>query len=139
MSSVFTKIMSGELPGHFICKDDICAAFLSINPIATGHTLVVPVLEVDHWLDLPPDTNSHLINVAQIIGQAQMTAYNPERVGIVIAGFEVPHTHLHVIPINGMQDLDFTRAATTVDQSLLSAAAVDLTSALIENGNSPGV
>ncbi|MBJ69501.1 MAG: hypothetical protein CL463_06330 [Acidimicrobiaceae bacterium] len=139
MSSVFTKIMSGELPGHFIWKDDICAAFLSINPIATGHTLVVPVLEVDHWLDLPPDTNSHLINVAQIIGQAQMTAYNPERVGIVIAGFEVPHTHLHVIPINGMQDLDFTRAATTVDQSLLSAAAVDLTSALIENGNSPGV
>ena len=131
--------MSGELPGHFIWKDDICAAFLSINPIATGHTLVVPVLEVDHWLDLPPDTNSHLINVAQIIGQAQMTAYNPERVGIVIAGFEVPHTHLHVIPINGMQDLDFTRAATTVDQSLLSAAAVDLTSALIENGNSPGV
>ena len=139
MSSVFTKIMSGELPGHFIWKDDICAAFLSINPIATGHTLVVPVLEVDHWLDLPPDTNSHLINVAQIIGQAQMTAYNPERVGIVIAGFEVPHTHLHVIPINGMQDLDFTLAATTVDQSLLSAAAVDLTSALIENGNSPGV
>ena len=139
MSSVFTKIMSGELPGHFIWKDDICAAFLSINPIATGHTLVVPVLEVDHWLDLPPDPNSHLINVAQIIGQAQMTAYNPERVGIVIAGFEVPHTHLHVIPINGMQDLDFTRAATTVDQSLLSAAAVDLTSALIENGNSPGV
>ena len=139
MSSVFTKIISGELPGHFIWKDDICAAFLSINPIATGHTLVVPVLEVDHWLDLPPDTNSHLINVAQIIGQAQMTAYNPERVGIVIAGFEVPHTHLHVIPINGMQDLDFTRAATTVDQSLLSAAAVDLTSALIENGNSPGV
>ncbi len=131
--------MSGELPGHFIWKDDICAAFLSINPIATGHTLVVPVLEVDHWLDLPPDTNSHLINVAQIIGQAQMTAYNPERVGIVIAGFEVPHTHLHVIPINGMQDLDFTRAATTVDQSLLSAAAVDLTSALIENGNSPKV
>ena len=139
MSSVFTKIMSGELPGHFIWKDDICAAFLSINPIATGHTLVVPVLEVDHWLDLPHDTNSHLINVAQIIGQAQMTAYNPERVGIVIAGFEVPHTHLHVIPINGMQDLDFTRAATTVDQSLLSAAAVDLTSSLIENGHSPGM
>ena len=131
--------MSGELPGHFIWKDDICVAFLSINPIATGHTLVVPVLEVDHWLDLPPDTNSHLINVAQIIGQAQMTAYNPERVGIVIAGFEVPHTHLHVIPINGMQDLDFTRAATTVDQSLLSAAAADLTRALIENGNLPKV
>ena len=139
MSSVFTKIISGELPGHFIWKDDICAAFLSINPIATGHTLVVPILEVDHWIELPPDTNSHLINVAQIIGQAQMTAYNPERVGIVIAGFEVPHTHLHVIPINGMQDLDFTRAATTVDQSLLSAAAVDLTSSLIENGHSPGM
>ena len=139
MSSVFTKIMSGELPGHFIWKDDICTAFLSINPIATGHTLVVPVLEVDHWIELPPDTNSHLINVAQIIGEAQMNAYSPERVGIVIAGFEVPHTHLHVIPINGMQDLEFSRAAATVDQSLLSAAAVDLTNALIENGHSPGM
>ena len=139
MSSVFTKIMSGELPGHFIWKDDICAAFLSINPIATGHTLVVPILEVDHWIELPPDTNSHLINVAQIIGEAQMNAYSPERVGIVIAGFEVPHTHLHVIPINGMQDLEFSRAAATVDQSLLSAAAVDLTNALIENGHSPGM
>ncbi len=139
MSSVFTKIISGELPGHFIWKDDICAAFLSINPIATGHTLVVPILEVDHWIELPPDTNSHLINVAQIIGEAQMNAYSPERVGIVIAGFEVPHTHLHVIPINGMQDLEFSRAAATVDQSLLSAAAVDLTNALIENGHSPGM
>ena len=97
MSSVFTKIISGELPGHFIWKDDICAAFLSINPIATGHTLVVPILEVDHWIELPPDTNSHLINVAQIIGEAQMNAYSPERVGIVIAGFEVPHTHLHAV------------------------------------------
>ena len=139
MSSVFTKIISGELPGHFIWKDDICAAFLSINPIATGHTLVVPILEVDHWIELPPDTNSHLINVAQIIGEAQMNAYSPERVGIVIAGFEVPHTHLHVIPINGMQDLEFSRAAETIDQSLLSAAAVDLTNALIENGHSPGM
>ncbi len=139
MSSVFTKIISGELPGHFIWKDDICVAFLSINPIATGHTLVVPILEVDHWIELPPDTNSHLINVAQIIGEAQMNAYSPERVGIVIAGFEVPHTHLHVIPINGMQDLEFSRAAATVDQSLLSAAAVDLTNALIENGHSPGM
>ena len=139
MSSVFTKIISGELPGHFIWKDDICAAFLSINPIATGHTLVVPILEVDHWIELPPDTNSHLINVAQIIGEAQMNAYSPERVGIVIAGFEVPHTHLHVIPINGMQDLEFSRAAASVDQSLLSAAAVDLTNALIENGHSHGM
>ena len=139
MSSVFTKIITGDLPGHFVWKDDTCVAFLSINPIATGHTLVVPILEVDHWIELPPDTNSHLINVAQIIGEAQMNAYSPERVGIVIAGFEVPHTHLHVIPINGMQDLEFSRAAATVDQSLLSAAAVDLTNALIENGHSPGM
>ena len=139
MSSVFTKIISGELPGHFIWKDDICAAFLSINPIATGHTLVVPILQVDHWIELPPHTNSHLINGAQIIGEAQMNAYSPERVGIVIAGFEVPHTHLHVIPINGMQELEFSSAAATVDQSLMSAAAVDLTNALIENGHSPGM
>ena len=122
MSSVFTKIITGDLPGHFVWKDELSVAFLSINPIAAGHTLVVPRLEVDHWLDLPPEINIHLVKVAQIIGQGQMDAFRPLRGGMIIAGLEVPHTHLHVIPMEGMQDLDFSRATSNADQSALSSS-----------------
>ena len=128
MPSVFSKIISGDLPGHFVWKDELSVAFLSINPIASGHTLVIPRLEVDHWLDLPPEINAHLVQLAQIIGNAQMVAFRPLRVGMIIAGLEVPHTHLHVIPMEGMQDLDFSRATITADQSELSSNALLLLS-----------
>ena len=139
MSSVFTKIITGDLPGHFVWKDELSVAFLSINPIAAGHTLVVPRLEVDHWLDLPPEINIHLVKVAQIIGQGQMDAFRPLRVGMIIAGLEVPHTHLHVIPMEGMQDLDFSRATSNADQSALSSNALLLKNTLESNGHSTGV
>ena len=139
MSSVFTKIINGELPGHFVWEDDICVSFLSINPISNGHALVVPKSEVDHWLDLPAHVNSHLIKVGQIIGQAQMAVFRPLRIGMIIAGLEVPHTHLHIIPMDGMQDLDFSRAAETVRQSSLAAFAEDLKNAVQANGNITGI
>ena len=139
MPSVFSKIISGDLPGHFVWKDELSVAFLSINPIASGHTLVIPKLEVDHWLDLPPDINAHLVQLAQIIGNAQMVAFRPLRVGMIIAGLEVPHTHLHVIPMEGMQDLDFSRATITADQSELSSNALLLRNALESNGHSTGL
>ena len=139
MPSVFSKIISGDLPGHFVWKDELSVAFLSINPIASGHTLVIPKLEVDHWLDLPPDINAHLVQLAQIIGNAQMVAFNPLRVGMIIAGLEVPHTHLHVIPMEGMQDLDFSRATITADQSELSSNALLLRNTLESNGHSTGL
>ncbi len=139
MPSVFSKIISGDLPGHFVWKDELSVAFLSINPIASGHTLVIPKLEVDHWLDLPPEINAHLVQLAQIIGNAQMVAFNPLRVGMIIAGLEVPHTHLHVIPMEGMQDLDFSRATITVDQSELSSNALLLRNTLESNGHSTGL
>ena len=72
MSSVFTKIMNGELPGHFVWSDETCVSFLSINPVTNGHTLVIPRLEVDHWLDLPSEVIMHLMHIAQIIGRGQM-------------------------------------------------------------------
>ena len=139
MPSVFSKIISGDLPGHFVWKDELSVAFLSINPIASGHTLVIPRLEVDHWLDLPPEINIHLVKIAQIIGQGQMDAFRPLRVGMIIAGLEVPHTHLHVIPMEGMQDLDFSRASSNADQSALSANALLLKNTLESNGHSTGV
>lgn len=139
MPSVFSKIISGDLPGHFVWKDELSVAFLSINPIASGHTLVIPKLEVDHWLDLPPEINAHLVQLAQIIGNAQMVAFRPLRVGMIIAGLEVPHTHLHVIPMKGMQDLDFSRATITADQSELSSNALLLRNTLESNGHSTGL
>ena len=115
--------MQGELPGHFVCEDDLAVAFMSINPITEGHTLVVPRQETDHWIDLPPEINAHLMNVAQRIGTAQQKIFNPERIGIIVAGFEVPHMHIHVLPVNSMDDFSFANAATHADPEALAATA----------------
>jgi histidine triad (HIT) family protein len=122
MPTIFTKIIEGELPGTFVWRDDVCVAFMSIAPIRPGHTLVVPRAEVDHWIDLEPDVNAHLMRVAQEIGRAQQAAFSPVRIGLIIAGLEVPHTHVHVIPIDGMQDLDFANASETSPDALAANA-----------------
>jgi histidine triad (HIT) family protein len=126
MATVFSAIIAGSIPGTFVWRDEICVAFLSINPIAPGHTLVVPRAEVDHWIDLPADTVTHLHRVGQIIGKAQMRAFPCERIGTMIAGFEVPHTHLHVIPTRSMRDLSFANAAASISRDELDAAATAL-------------
>jgi histidine triad (HIT) family protein len=123
MASVFTRIINGELPAQIVHRDDHCIAFLSIAPIQHGHTLVVPIEEVDHWLDLEPDLAQHLTLVAQRIGRAQMQAFSPTRVGLMIAGLEVPHVHLHVLPINDVHDMDFANADPSADPSTLESAA----------------
>ncbi len=130
MSTVFTMIINGELPGTFVWRDERCAAFMSINPIAPGHTLVVPVEEIDHWLDAPTDLQAHLFDVSRQIGEAQDRAFSPERVGLMIAGFEVPHLHLHVIPTRGMADMDFANAAASVDPDELRRNADAIVSEL---------
>ena len=101
MPTVFTRIIDGEIPGTFVWRDHECVAFLSINPITPGHVLVVPRAEVDHWLDLDPALNRRLMTVSQTIGQALERAFSPPRIGLLVAGFEIPHVHLHVLPING--------------------------------------
>ena len=107
MSSVFTKIINGELPGRFIYRDDTVAAFLDIEPLTYGHTLIVPVEEVDKWTDLAPNVWCEVNEVAQSIGRAVMEAFDAKRAGYVIAGFDVPHAHIHVFPTNTMADYDF--------------------------------
>jgi histidine triad (HIT) family protein len=134
MPSIFTRIIDGDLPGRFVWRDDVCVAFLSINPLRPGHTLVVPRAEVDHWIDLDPAVNEHLMRVAQEIGAAQQAAFSPLRIGLIIAGLEVPHVHLHVVPIDGMQDLDFASADPSPDSDALDRAAATLRAELRARG-----
>jgi len=132
--TVFTRIIDGELPGRFVWSDDVAVAFLSINPIRAGHTLVVPREEVDQWLDLDPATAAHLMTVAQQVARAQQRGFRPVRVGMIIAGLEVPHVHLHLIPIEREADLDFRLAERSPDPSALDAAASTIRHALRELG-----
>jgi len=135
--TVFTRIIAGELPGAFVWRDDVCVAFLSINPMAPGHALVVPRAEIDHWIDLDGSTADHLFRVAHCIGRAQQRAFGCERVGLIIAGYEVPHTHLHVVPTNHLSELSFAHAASSVDRADLVRAADAIVAALAELGLQP--
>lgn len=123
MASVFSMIIDRDLPGHFVWEDDECVSILSINPIRPGHALVIPRAEIDHWLDVPAEVAARLMEVAQTVGRAQMAAFGPSRVGLVIAGQEVPHAHLHVIPMFGIEDLSFANAKTSVPPEELAHAA----------------
>jgi histidine triad (HIT) family protein len=123
MTTIFTRIIEGEIPGTFVWRDDRCVVFMSINPIARGHALVVPVAEIDHWLDADADLAAHLFSVTRTVGLAQKAAFGCERIGVIVAGYEVPHTHVHVIPTNDMRDVSFANAAATIDREDLEAAA----------------
>lgn len=136
MPTVFTRIITGEWPGTFVWRDELCVAFLSINPMAHGHTLVVPIAEVDHWIDLDPTTADHLFRIAHLIGRAQQRAFGCERVGLLIAGYEVPHTHLHVVPTNHLSELSFANAAASVQRADLERAAEAIIAALDQLGGS---
>jgi histidine triad (HIT) family protein len=123
-------IINGDLPGRFVYRDDRCVAFLTIEPLSPGHTLVVPIEEVDHWIDLEPGLASHLFTVAQRIGRAIDVVYRPTRVGLIIAGLEVPHVHLHVVGIHHESDLNFANADRSPDPEVLDEAATQLTAAI---------
>jgi histidine triad (HIT) family protein len=135
MSTIFTKVIQGELPGRFVYRDDTCVAFLTIAPICPGHTLVVPRAEIDHWIDLPDEIAGHLTVVAKKIGVAQTTAFGAERISLIIAGLEVPHTHLHVLPIHSEADIDFRKADSSVDPAVLDDIAARLRTALGPDGS----
>lgn len=130
MPTIFTRIIEGELPGRFVYRDDRCVAFLSIAPLRPGHTLVVPIEEIDHWIDADPDLNAHLMGVAQKIGVAQQQAFAPTKVALVVAGLEVPHLHLHVVPMQTEADLHFGNAHAAPDPAELDDAAERLRAAL---------
>jgi len=135
MPTLFTRIIRGELPGRFIWRDAQCVAFLTVAPLRPGHTLVVPIREVDHWLDLEPAEAARLMSVAQKVGQAVQAAFSPVKVGLMIAGLEVPHVHLHLVPIHELRDLDFARTEKNPAPAALDEAAQRLRAALRAAGH----
>lgn len=135
MASIFTRIINGELPGRFVWKDELCVAFLSIQPLRPGHTLVVPRLEVDHWLELDPRLNRHLIDIAQTVGRAVHRAFASRKVGLMLAGLEVPHVHYHLVPIDDLGDMNFAKADLNASADDLDAAAHRIRQALTEQGH----
>ena len=139
MATLFTKIIDGEIPGRFVWADDVAVAFLTIAPIRPGHTLVVPRTEVDDFTDADDATVAHLTTVAKAIGTAQKQAWSAPRAGLVVAGFEVPHLHVHVLPIWNEGDLNFANARPDTPAAELDAAAQTLRAALTATGNSDRV
>ncbi|MCY0878333.1 MAG: HIT family protein [Firmicutes bacterium] len=123
MPSVFSRIITGEIPSHKIWEDAAFLAFLDIRPVRPGHTLVVPKKEVDYFFDLEDDLLSRLLVFAKPVAQAIRTVTGAERVGAVVAGFDVPHAHLHLIPADHMGDLDFSRAKPASHDELAEMAA----------------
>jgi histidine triad (HIT) family protein len=135
MPTIFSRIISGEFPGRFVWRDDRVVAFLSIEPMRPGHVLVVPREEVDHWIDLDPALAAHLFLVAQQIGLAQRLEWNPARVGVLIVGEEVPHVHIHVVPINAPGELSFAGVDRSPSPESLDDAAERVRARLRELGH----
>ncbi|MEX1281114.1 MAG: HIT family protein [Acidimicrobiia bacterium] len=139
MATLFTRIIDGELPGRFVWSDDRCVAFLTIAPISRGHTLVVPRTEVDHWLDADPALLAHLTAVARTIGLGIDRAFSPRRVALLVAGFEVPHLHVHVLGAASEHDLKFENADPDVGAERLDEDMARLRGALTELGHGAAV
>jgi diadenosine tetraphosphate (Ap4A) HIT family hydrolase len=135
MSTLFTKIIAGEIPGRFVWADDVAVAFSTIAPITPGHVLVVPRAEIVQLTDATDDLLAHLVAVARRIGQAQQAAWSAPRAALLVAGFEVPHLHLHVLPAWDEASLSFRNARTDVPAAELDAAASRVRDTLIAQGH----
>lgn len=138
MPTVFTKIIQGELPGRFVWRDDRCVAFLTIAPLAPGHVLVVPVDEVDHWIDLDADLLAHVMEVARRIGRVLQDVFTPTKVAVLVVGEEVPHAHVHLVPFTDLSQVDFANADTAPDPAALDDAADRIRAGLRAAGSGPG-
>jgi histidine triad (HIT) family protein len=123
MATLFTRIINGELPGRIIYADELAVAFLTISPLTPGHTLVVSREEVDQWTDASDPLLHHCLDIARLIGNAAKQAFDAPRAGLVIAGLEIPHLHVHVFPVWSLEDFDFSRARAASDEELDQAAA----------------
>ncbi len=121
--TLFTRIIQGQILGTFVYRDELCVAFMTINPITSGHALVVPIDEVDEWTDLPSELSSHLFKVAARISEAQKVAFKCARIALIIAGYEIPHCHLHLIPSNSMADLNFENAVASSNRDDLEQSS----------------
>ena len=123
MPSIFSKIIAGEIPCHKVAETEAYFAFLDIRPLQEGHTLIVPKQEVDRLFDLDEETYSGLFSFTKKVANAIKKAYPCDRVGMAVIGLEVPHAHIHLIPINAMSDMDFTSPKVALSQEELSKSA----------------
>lgn len=128
--TIFSKIISGEIPSFKIAENEKFYAFLDVFPLVRGHTLVVPKLEIDKFFDLEDDYLSELLVFAKPIAKAIEKVFDCSRCGISVIGLEVPHAHLHLVPINNADDLNFTRKKMTISQEELKSVQEKLLSAL---------
>lgn len=136
MASVFTMIINRELPGRFVYEDDLgdegVVAFLTIEPMTPGHTLVVPRAEVDNWQDVDPALFGRVMDVSQRVGRAVCQAFGAARAGMIIAGLEVPHLHVHVFPAYNLTDFGFSHVDRNPSAASLDEAQAKITAALAD-------
>ena len=139
MSTLFTQIIAGDIPGRFVWADDVAVVVGTIAPITEGHMLVVPRAEIVQLTEAPDDVLAHLVLVAKTIGQAQQQAWSAPRAALLVAGFEVDHLHLHVLPAWGEAELSFRNARTDVPAEELDAAAERIRATLHDQGHAAHV
>lgn len=139
MSTLFTRIINGEIPGRFVWREDDVVAFLTVGPLADGHTLVVPTEEVDRWTDASPELLARVMQVAQKIGAVQVDVFGAARAGLIVAGYEINHLHVHVWPSNTMADFDFGSVDQNPDPARLDANAEKLREGLRDAGHAAHV
>jgi diadenosine tetraphosphate (Ap4A) HIT family hydrolase len=132
MASIFTKIINRELPGRFVYEDDDIVAFLTIEPMTQGHTLVVPREEIDQWQNVDSAVFARVMEVSQLIGKAVTKAFEADRAGVIIAGLEVPHLHVHVFPTRSLGDFGFANVDRNPSQQSLDDAQARIKAALAE-------
>jgi histidine triad (HIT) family protein len=124
MASVFSKIIAGEIPCYKVAETDQFLAFLDIHPLKRGHTLCIPKVEVDHLFDLDPETYIGLMQFSQKVAKAIQKTLPYKRVGMVVAGFEVPHAHVHLIPVDNMKEMDFSNPKVEMAKEEFAAIAM---------------
>lgn len=123
MASIFSRIVSGEIPCHQVAEDERFLAFLDINPLREGHTLVIPKQEVDYLFDLDDELLAGMLPFAKDVARKIKAVVPCTRVGVTVIGLEVPHAHIHLIPIDGMHDMEFSRAKVKLSQEEFAALA----------------
>ena len=133
MPSIFSRIIKREIPGHIVAENDKFIAFLDIMPMVLGHTLVVPKQEVDYIFDLSDDQLRDINVFAKKVGKAIESVVKCKRIGIAVIGLEVPHAHVHLIPMNSADDLNFTRPKLKPSQEELAAVAAKIRAAVVKD------
>lgn len=130
MATIFSKIIAGEIPSYRIHEDDRYYAFLDINPLAEGHTLVIPKVETDYLFDLQDDLLADMMVFAKKVAMAMDQTMACKRVGVAVLGLEVPHAHIHLVPINSLYDIEFSRPKLKFSEEEFRATAAKISAAI---------